>query len=222
DADRSCRYIDPPQLEAAEDMVQPASLNAADQAIGWDLVVIEAEFAGVEALVSELLELAADREPGPLLGDQQAHAPVSRLCVRIGLDQEREAVPLHTVGNPGLAAIDDVLVAWASGDGSDRLEVSAAIGLRQSDTPAELAGGKPRKKLGLLLLRAVSLHHHRHDEMRVDNAADRHPYRGHPLDYFRVGAGRKAKPAVFRSNDTAEQTHLLHFLDDLGRIDAVV
>src|SRR5262249_35276877 len=39
---------------------------------------------------------------------------------------------------------------------------------------------------------------------------------------LRVGRGRKAEAAVFRRDDAAEQPHLLHLLDDLGRIDVVM
>src|SRR5262245_62824632 len=60
------------------------------------------------------------------------------------------------------------------------------------------------------------------DQVRVDDPADGHPYIGHSFDDLRVGAGRQAESAIFWGNDAAEQPHLLHFLDDVGRINVVV
>src|SRR5262249_58721943 len=112
------------------DLVQPAPFNAADQSICGYLVVVEAELAGIDALITEFLELAADCESRRLLGDQQAHALVSRFGVRISFDQEGEAIPVQTVGDPGLPAINHVLAAYALGDRPDSLQIGAAVRFR--------------------------------------------------------------------------------------------
>src|SRR5262249_41146098 len=153
-----------PQLEAVEDLLEPAPLDAADETIRGHTVVVEREFAGVDALVAEFLELAAHREAWPLLGDQHAHALVRRLRARIGLHQQSEAIAVETVGDPGLAAGDRVgAVADALGDGADRLQVGAAVGLGEPDAAAQFAGGEARQEVRLLLLGAVALYHHCHD-----------------------------------------------------------
>jgi hypothetical protein len=90
------------------------------------------------------------------------------------------------------------------------------------DAAAQFAGGEAGQELLLLFLGAIALHRHRHDQVRVDDAGDRHPHRRHALDDLRVGGGGEAQPAVFRIDDAAEQAHLLHLLDDLRGIDVVV
>src|SRR6516165_4793419 len=60
DADPSRRHVDSPQLKTVQDLVQPAPFNAADQSICGYLVVVEAELAGIDALITEFLELAVD------------------------------------------------------------------------------------------------------------------------------------------------------------------
>src|SRR6202030_1689189 len=100
-----------PECESVECLLQAASLDAADQAIRRDFVVVEAELAGIDASVAELFELAVHREPGTLLGDEKAHALVAGLGVRVGLDQKSKAIPVQAVSDPGLAAVDHVLIA---------------------------------------------------------------------------------------------------------------
>ena len=56
-------------------------------------IVLEHELGGVDALVAELLELAAHLKAIAFFGDEQAHAFVARLRIGIGLDQQREAWP---------------------------------------------------------------------------------------------------------------------------------
>ena len=60
---------------------------------------------------------------------------MARLGVRIGLYQQRKAIAVVGIGDPGLRAIDDVIVAIALGDGADRLQIGATIGLGQRDAP---------------------------------------------------------------------------------------
>ena len=173
-------------------------------------------------LIAELFQLAVHRETGPLLGDEQAHALVPRLGVRVGLDQKGEAVAVEAVGDPGLAAIDHVLIAGALRRGSYRLQVGAAVRLGQAHAAAQLAGREARQQRRLLLLGAVALHHHGHDQVRVDDAADRHPHRRDALDDLRVGRGRQAEAAVLGGDDAAEQPHLLHLFDDVRGVDVVM
>ena len=85
-------------------------------------------------MVAELLQLAADAKSLLLRRDEQAHALVPGLRVRIGLHQQRDAVALDAVGDPGLHAVDDVVVAVAPRRGADRLQVGAGIRLGQRRT----------------------------------------------------------------------------------------
>src|SRR5207248_7285510 len=103
------------------------------------------------ALVAELFQLAADREARSLLGQEKAHAAVARLGRWVGLDQERENLAVDAVRDPSLGAVDHVIAAAVSPRCcADRLQVGAAIGLRQREAAAQLAGREARQELLLL------------------------------------------------------------------------
>ncbi len=95
---------------------------------------------------------------------------MARLRLRVGLHQQREGVAVQAVGDPGLGAVHDVVVAVAHGHGADGLQVGTAVGLGQADAAAQLAGGELGQVVALLRLRSVSLHGRGHDEVRVENA----------------------------------------------------
>ena len=58
--------------------------------------------------------------------------------------------------------------------------------------------------------------------MRVEDAGNRHPYARDTLDNARIDNRRQTKPAVGGVDRCAEQTQLLHALDDVFRIDVVM
>ena len=129
---------------------------------------------------------------------------------------------MKTVGNPHLRAIDDIFIALTPGHGSNRLQIRAAIGLGQADPATQFARREARKVCLLLRFGSIALHGHRHDDVRVDDACDRHPHDGNALDDLRVRHGRKPEPAVLRRDQATEESHGLHFLDDFRRINIVV
>ena len=173
--------------------------------------------------IAELLELAAHAKPLALLGEKEAHALVAGLGARVGLDQERQARAVDAVGDPGLGAVDDVgVVALAARRGADRLQVGAAVGLSQREAAAQLARGEAGQVVLALVVGAEALDGSGHDEVRVDEAAHRHPGVGEPLDDLGVGGDRQAEAAVFLGDGGAEEAHLLHLLDDVLGVDVVV
>ena len=181
--DAARRDIDAPELEPAQRMLaSPRPSSPPISRSAGMTIVLEHELGGVDALVAELFELAADREASPFLGDEQAHAAVARLRVGIGLDQQREALAVDAVGDPGLGAVDHVAVAVAPRDRADRLQIGAAIGLGQREAAAQLAGGEARQEGLLLRFGAEALHRRRHDEVRVEDAGQRHPHPRYALD----------------------------------------
>src|SRR5208282_3207293 len=109
--------VNPAQLETAKDLLQAAALDPADQTTDGDLVVLESQLAGVDPTIAKLFQLAGHYKPRPLLGHQQTHALVGRLRVGIGFHQQCDGVAIHAVGDPSLAAVDDVIVALAFGQG---------------------------------------------------------------------------------------------------------
>ena len=150
--------------------------------------------------------------------------PLWRGCgLRVGLDEQREHLAVDAVGDPGLGAVDEVgVVARAHGAGADRLQVGAAVGLGQRQPAAQLAGGEARQPGALLLLGADALDAGRHDQVRVEDAGQRHPHLRHPLHDARVGGGRQPEPAVGRADGGAEQAQRLHLLHHVRGVDVVV
>ena len=150
--------------------------------------------------------------------------PLWRGCgVGIGLHQQREHLAVDAVGDPGLGAVDEVgVVARAHRARADRLQVGAAVGLGEGEAAAQLAGREARQEAALLLLGADALHARRHDQVRVEDAGQRHPDLRHLLTDAGVGRGREPEPAVGGADGGAEQAQRLHLLHHLGGVDVVV
>ena len=222
-ADPAGGDVDAAQFQAAQRMLQSPPLFAADQAVSRDVVVGEDQFGRVDALVAELFQLPAHREPRPLLGEKQAHAAMPRLGGGIGFDQQREDLAVDAVRNPGLGAVDEItLVALAPRGGADGLQIGAAIGLRQRQAATQLASREAWQELLFLRRRAEALDRGGHDQMRVENARQRHPHRRDGLHDLGVGGCRQAKPAILGPDGRAEQAERLHALDNVFRVDVVV
>src|SRR5205085_3850663 len=150
--------IDTPEFEAGERVLQAPALLPANQPVGRDFVIREDQLGRVEPLIAELFELFADREPRPLLGQEEAHAAVARIGGEVRFDQEREDLAVDAVRDPGLGAIDDVaLISLPARNRADRLQIGAAVRLGQRQAAAQFAGRKARQKVFLLLRRAEAL-----------------------------------------------------------------
>ncbi len=210
--------VDAAELERAERVLEAQSLLAADQPVGRNPIVLEHQLGRVDALVAELLQLAAHRKAVGFFSEEQAHAAVARLRLRIGLHQQRKALAMDAVRDPGLGAVDHIMIARAPCGGADRLQVGAAIGLGERQAAAQLARREPRQEFLLLRLGAEALHRRRHDQMRIEDAGERHPHPRDALDDPGVEHRGKPEPAVRRRNRRAEQTELPHALDHLGGI----
>src|SRR2546430_9453490 len=105
--------VDAAELERAERLLEARSLLAADQPVGRNAIIFEHQLGRIDALVAELLELAAHGEAVALLGEEQAHAAVARLRLRVGLDQQCKTLAMDAVRDPGLGAVDHVMIARA-------------------------------------------------------------------------------------------------------------
>ena len=88
--------VDPPDLERVHHLHKPlaeAFLLTTEEVLGRNLVAVEDELRGFDALVAELFDLRGDREPvvlggaGLLVADEAGHALVLRVGVRVGLGQ---------------------------------------------------------------------------------------------------------------------------------------
>ena len=140
DADRARRDVDSSELQSAHRHVEALARHAADQVpLGVQLVVLEDQLGGVDAVVAELFQLASRAESrvglaGVRIGlgrDEHGHAPARRRGVRVGLDQQRHGAAFDAVADPGLGAVDAVAVPAGEGPGADALQVSAGVRLGQ-------------------------------------------------------------------------------------------
>jgi len=154
---------------------------------------------------------------------------MARLDAGVGLDQQREDLAVDAVRDPGFGAVDHIILVTAAdlidgppSRGADRLQVGPAIGLGKGEAAAQLAGREARQELILLRRRAEALDRSGHDQMRVEDAGQRHPHGGYGLDDLGVARRRQAEPAVIGADRGAEQAELLHAIDDVGGPDVVV
>ena len=200
----------------------------AEHAIGRNAQAVHDELGGVDALVAHLVDLPGDGEAGAdlseagLLLDQEGrHRLVGRGALGVSFvtsDENGDQIGRSAVRQPHLLAVQDVLVAVLDRLRRDGRHVRAERRLRHREGAADVAGRHPRQEVVLLLLRAVLLEHVRHDEVRVDDAGDRHPAAGDLLDAQRVRQERLAQTAVLLGDHQAEQAQLLEPVDDLLRV----
>jgi hypothetical protein len=177
-------------------VLEAASLDATDQAVSRNAKILEDEFGAVDRAVAELLDLLANGESAALLGDEHGHALVTRLRLRVGLGQDGKATALHAVGDPGLGAVDDVIIAVASRDRANALQIRAATRFGESDAAAQLATGKARQESFLLFIGAVPLYACGHDEMGIEDADRSHPGLGNARDDLGVHGCGEAEATV--------------------------
>ena len=84
--------------------------------------------------------------------------------------------------------------------------------------PRDLTAGEPRQEPFPLLVGAEAFHGRRHDQVRVEDAGERHPHFGDARDDLGVGSGREPESPVFTGYRGAEQAELLHLLDHLAGV----
>ncbi len=217
--------VDPADLDAVHHLGETAAGGAAEHAVARQPEVAEQGLGGVDALVAHLVDLAGDGQAGQHLAEADGllHQEGGEVLVRfggalVGPRQQRDQVGAGPVGQPHLGAVDDVAVAVTDRPGLDRGDVRAEVGLGHGERAADLAGRHPRQERRLLLGGAVLPDHVGHDEVGVDDAGDAHPAARDLLDHERVGQQRLAKTAVVLGNHQAEQAHLAHARDDVGRV----
>src|SRR5207237_8207986 len=126
-------------LEAADGLLKPAAFLA-DDVLRAHAVVLEHQLGGVDALVAELLEAAARGEARAFLAEEERHAAMARLGVRVGLGEDREARALDAVRDPGLGAVQHVGVSLAARARADRLQIGAGVRLGERQAAADFAG----------------------------------------------------------------------------------
>src|SRR5207237_414301 len=114
--------------------------------LDWDLAITEEDLRRFGSVVAQFVEILPNRETGGALFDHQdGHAAMPGLRLGICLDEHGKRIGVTSVGDPGLCAVDDVVIANSSGDGGDTLQVAACLRLSQSDAGPLLATGEIRQ-----------------------------------------------------------------------------
>ena len=141
-------------LEVLHEDVEAAVLLADEVGLGH-LDVLEEDLGGVLGLQADFRDELSGQTLGVGFYEQEADALVGLLCIRIGPDGDHEEVGDHTVGDEGLAAVDEIVVAHVHGAALDVGEVGAEVGLGHAHGHDGLAADYLRQPLLALLLGAV-------------------------------------------------------------------
>ena len=142
--------------------VPEAHVLLAQQVAHGHLDVVKEKFGGVLSHQADLFELAAFAEPRcALFHHDQRHALGAQ--IGRGLADHDHDLGIDAVGDEGLGAVDDVVVAFALGGGAHGFEVAARAGLGHGDGADHFTGGHLGQPAVALLLVAVSVDVGRHD-----------------------------------------------------------
>ena len=224
DAETTRGNVDAPRLDARHHLVEALAdhLFAAQDGRDGYAELFEGEFDRFDAVIAELAERRRDGQPvllgdeGLLLDEQCRHARVPWIRIGVGLDEQRDQGGAIAVGDPHLVAVDDELVAFASGDRADRLDVRARVGLGHREARPDLADGESWQIVLLLLVGAVRRDHAADDVLAVDDAGHGHPATGQLGNCKGVRDEVEPEPAVFGRNAHPEGAHVAQPFDDLG------
>ena len=207
--------VDAADLKRAHDVLEATALVAAEEVAGGDAGVVEGELGGLDALVSELLELAADEEAlGVGLDEEGADAAMGGLGVDVGLGEDEVDARALAVGDPHLLAVNDVVVAVAGGLRLDGLGVGAGVGLGDAEGGADLGVDHAGEEALLLLLGAVGGDGVADKDVRVEDAGEAHPAAGELDADAGVALEAEVEAAVGLGNLDGEEAHLGHAVDE--------
>ncbi|MNT14879.1 hypothetical protein D3C72_1499000 [compost metagenome] len=149
-----------------------------------------------------------------LHGDQ---ADARRAGVLVRLDRHHVEVAVGAVGDPGLGAVDHVVVAVAHGAGAQGRDVRAGVGLGDGDRPHLLARDRGHQ-VGLLhRLGALLEDGARGDELLNDDGRGEaaHAAAGDFLAEDHRVEGVGGGPAVLLGVGQAQKAHLAHAAPDV-------
>ena len=130
----------PLALELPHDVVEALALLA-EQRVRGHAHVLEGEQRGVRRVHAELLELLLADHAGRVHVDEEEREAVVA-GVRVGLRHEHDEVGPVAVGDVGLRAVDDPLVAVAHGARLDAGHVGAGVGLGDAEAGDLLAADR--------------------------------------------------------------------------------
>ena len=169
--------------------------------------VLEEQLGGVLRVLADLLEVAPALEAGAVGLDQHQRDALGA-GRRVGLGGDDDEIGQLAVGDEGLLAVDDQLVALAQRRGADRLQVAAGAGLGHGDGGDHLALGHARQPGALLLLAAVVEDVGRDDVGVQAEAGRREHALGHLLDHHGAVEEVGAAAAVLLGHVGEQQARL--------------
>ena len=196
---------------------KPHVLDASDQVLGGDAEVLKKQFAGVQASVAQLVEVAPHLESGAavLFDDEGGEAAVLDGRVRIGSGQQAERVAGFGVGDEHLGAVDDVFLAVLDRASLQGAYVAAAPRLSQRQPAANFTAGEARQETLLLFRRAVVSQDVGEDMVSAQRPGQRHVSLANLFEYHREGGVVQPHPAKLLGDVDAEQAQLLHLVDEI-------
>ena len=134
---------------------KPWPSSVRQQVGGRHLDIVEEQFRRVLRLQAELLQVAAAAEALGLGGLDDDQRDAARLLLRVGLGDDDDKIGMLAVGDEGLLAVDDILVAGHPRGRAHGLEVGAGARLGHGDGADQFAGRHLRQPAAFLLFRAV-------------------------------------------------------------------
>ena len=195
--------------------------------------LVEEDLRGVGRAHPHLVEFSRDLHALALHrhADQRL---VAMLGAVAGIGEQADPVGLDAIGDPHLAAIDDVVVAVGARVGLDRGDIGAGARFRHADAGHRIARDRGRQKLAAHFIRAeprqrrrrhIGLHPDRHRHPAAMDRAElfRHHQRVAVIEPLAAELDRLVEPEKAEAAELLEQLmrgkllRLLPFIDE--RID---
>ena len=199
-----------------------AAVELAEDVFFRHFDAVEEQLAGVGAAHAELVELVAAAEAFPVALDDERGDAVGAL-VQVGLGVDHVGVGVGAVGDPGLAAVEHVVVAAFFGAQLHRYHIRAGVGLAHGQGANVLAADQLGQVFELLLVGAVAV-----DlvdaQVGVGAVRQGHRSRG-AADLFHrhhVGQVAQAGAAVFFRHGDTQQAHVAELAPHVGGEQVVV
>jgi hypothetical protein len=184
---------------------------------GGHLDVLEHQFAGGTATHAQLVELLCNRETLHAFLDQECgHTAGAEF--RFGLGIHHQGVCIRPVGDPELAAVEQVIPALVLGTQFHRDHIAAGAGLAHGQRTDMLAGDQPGQVLLTLGLGAVALDLvHAQVAVRAITQADRGGRTADLLHGDHVRQVTHARTPVLLADGDAQHTQRAHLRPQVHR-----
>ena len=140
------------------------------------LQVVDEQLVGADGVAAHLGDRPDVDVVAVEVGEEQRHAVglLGDLLELRGAGQQQDLLGLQRLGDPHLAAVDDVVVAVALGEGGDPRGVQPGAGLGDAEADVQVAVDDARQRARLELLGAVHDHRVHAEDRQVHRAGAVH------------------------------------------------